>query len=312
MNHVLQDPAFNRLKNRLIAETGLAFYAERDESLARLIGERLSALGVRGCSSYAKFLSHGEAGRMEMDVLIARITIGETYFFRDEEQFAAIRDIVLPDILERKRSSRQLSIWSAGCATGAEPYSLAILLARELANRIAGWKVGIYATDLNRSFLTRAAEGKFRAAALRSTSDELKRECFSKEGLTWTIHPRYKKWVSFHQMNLVDNPPSRPWPAGAEFDLILCRNVMIYFSPETNRRLIGRFHQSLEQGGWLVVGASECGLDNLKVFRVVEATGARVFQRGSFRRPRWKRRRTSPWPRPFRAANRWPSQVLPS
>jgi chemotaxis protein methyltransferase CheR len=279
VSHVSQDPAFNRLKNRLIAETGLAFYEERDEPLAKLIGERLSVLGVRGCSSYSKFLADGEAGRSEMDVLIAQLTIGETYFFRDEEQFAALRDVILPDILQRKRGVRQLLIWSAGCATGAEPYSLAILLARDLADRITGWKVGIHATDLNRSFLTSAAEGKFRAAALRSTSDEVKRDCFSKEGSTWIIHPRYREWISFHQMNLVDSEFSPPWPAGTEFDLILCRNVMIYFSREMNRRLIGRFHRSLEPGGWLVVGASECGLDNLKVFRAVEVAGARVFQK---------------------------------
>src|SRR5580658_8456956 len=109
-----------------------------------------------------------------------QLTIGETYFFRDEDQFAAIRDVIFPDILQRKRFSRQLRIWCAGCANGAEAYSLAILLKRELADRIAGWQVGIDATDLNRSSLAQAAAGRFRAGALRSTSDRVKRECFSK------------------------------------------------------------------------------------------------------------------------------------
>ncbi len=279
MNCPSHDPAYGRLKDHLIASTGLAFYADRDILLTELIAERLSDLGLRDCSSYAEFLAAGEKGSAEMDVLISQLTIGETYFFRDEAQFAAIRDIILPDILERNRLSRQLRIWSAGCATGAEPYSLAILLARELADKIDGWQVAIYATDLNRSYLTQAAEGKFQAWALRSTSDEVKRQCFSNAGLIWTIHPRYKQWVSFHYMNLAGSEFSTPLAAGSYFDLILCRNVMIYFAPEVTRRLIGHFHQSLEDEGWLVVGASECDLENYKAFRTVNATGASLYQK---------------------------------
>jgi chemotaxis protein methyltransferase CheR len=279
VNRLLQDPGYYQLKDHLIESTGLSFYTDRDEPLTKLVAERISVLGLRNCASYAEFLAYGETGCAEMDVLIAQLTIGETYFFRDEEQFAAIRDVIVPDILARKRCSKQLLIWSAGCATGAEPYSLAILLARELGDRISGWQINIHATDLNRGFLLQAAEGKFRAGALRSTSDEVKRECFVKEGLTWTIHPRYKQWISFHQMNLMDGEFSTSFPAGIEFDLILCRNVMIYFSREANRRLIGQFHRTLGAEGWLVVGAVESNMDNLKIFRSVSAAGARLFQK---------------------------------
>jgi chemotaxis protein methyltransferase CheR len=183
------------------------------------------------------------------------------------------------DILERNRYSRQLRIWSAGCATGAEPYSLAILLARELGDEISGWQVRIYATDLNRSFLAKAAEGKFRAFALRSTSDQVKRECFSREGLVWTIQSRYKQWISFYHMNLVEGEFSTPFSADTPFDLILCRNVMIYFAPEASRRLIGQFHQSLGDGGWLVGGASEHNLENYTAFRTVAAEGTKLYQK---------------------------------
>jgi chemotaxis protein methyltransferase CheR len=284
LNRVSQDPAYTRLKEFLIASTGLAFYADRDEPLTALIAERLSFLGLRGCSSYSAFLSYGAAGSAEMDVLIARLTIGETYFFRDQEQFAAIRDVILPDILERKRLSRQLLIWSAGCATGAEPYSLAILLARKLGDQIESWKISIHATDLNRTFLTQAAAGRFRPAALRSTSAQMKRECFSQEGLAWAIQPRYKEWIAFHQMNLMESDFSASFPAGTHFDLIVCRNVMIYFSREVNGRLIGQFHQALGEGGWLVPGASECNLDCLSIFRTVDAAGSRLFQKMALER----------------------------
>jgi chemotaxis protein methyltransferase CheR len=274
-----QGRGYSRLKEQLIATTGLAFYGDRDEQLTELIASRLSALGLPDCSSYTNFLAGQERGRVEMDVLIGRLTIGETYFFRDEAQFAAIRDIILPEILERNRSLKQLRMWSAGCATGAEPYSLAILLARDFADRIAGWQVGIDATDLNREYLAQAAEGKFRAWAFRSTPDEVKRECFSKDGLTWTIHPSYKQWISFHHMNLVTSDFPTPWLAGTRFDLILCRNVMIYFAPEVNRRLVGELHNSLRDGGWLVVGAAEHGLDSYQAFRTSEVAKARIYQK---------------------------------
>jgi chemotaxis protein methyltransferase CheR len=259
----------------------LAFYGDRDEPLSELIGRRLSDLRLPDCSSYVRFLADGENGRAEMDLLVSQLTIGETYFFRHAEQFAAIREIVLPEILARKQSSRQLRIWSAGCATGAEPYSLAIMIADEFADRIAGWQVVIYATDLNRSYLARATEGKFRESALRSTSDEMRRACFSNEGSNWTIHPRYKKWISFHQMNLVESEFSTSFDVRTDFDLILCRNVMIYFAPEECRKLVGKLYKSLGDEGWLLVGASEHNPDNYRSFRTVNTAGARLYQKTS-------------------------------
>ncbi len=281
-----QDPAFRQLKRELIESTGLAFYAERDSLLTEVVKARLTNLGLRDCSAYTRFLTEGEEGGAEMELLIGQLTIGETYFFRDQEQFAAIRDIILPDILENKRSSKELRIWSAGCSTGAEPYSLAILLADEMARQIAGWKVSIYASDLNRSFLAQAAAGKYRAWALRATSEKVKSECFSNQGLLWTLHPRYREWVSFHHVNLAGEQKATPWPTGTHIDLILCRNVMIYFAPEGARRLIGRLHEFLEEGGWLLVGGAESNIENYKAFRSVKADGARLFQKVAAPSPR--------------------------
>jgi chemotaxis protein methyltransferase CheR len=275
----LSDAAYNKLKDHLIQTTGMAFYADRDKLLTDVIGVRLSDLGLHDCFSYGEFLADGEAGIAEMEVLITKLTIGETYFFRDESQFAAIRDIILPAILERNKSTRHLRIWSAGCSTGAEPYSLAILLADQLADQIAGWQIEIHATDLNRRYLREGAEGKFREWALRCTPEEVKRNCFSNEGPIWTIHPRYKERISFRHMNLVENESPSPLSDGTQFDLILCRNVMIYFAPEVSHRLIGRLHQSLGDDGWLVVGASEHTPDGYQAFRTVRAAGATLYQK---------------------------------
>ncbi len=274
-----QDPAFRRLKRKLIELTGLAFYAERDTLLTDVIEARLADLGLHDCGQYARFLMDGNAGSAEMELLIGQLTIGETYFFRDEEQFAALRDIVFPDILARNRSTKELRIWSAGCSTGAEPYSLAILLADEMARQIAGWKVLIYASDLNRSFLAQAATGKYREWALRATPEDVRRRCFSKQGLVWTLHPRYQEWVTFHHTNLSAEHYSTPWPAGAPLDLILCRNVIIYFAPAGTRRLIGQIYEFLADGGWLLVGGAESNIQNYRAFRTLNAQGARLFQK---------------------------------
>ncbi|MCU1234661.1 MAG: Chemotaxis protein methyltransferase [Candidatus Solibacter sp.] len=214
-----------------------------------------------------------------MDAIIADLTIGETYFFRDREQFDAIRDVVIPEILERKQSSKRLRIWSAGCANGSEPYSLAILLARELGHRLDGWHVSIFATDINRQSLAEAQAGRFQEWALRSTLDTVRQECFAAEGRGWVIHPEYKEWITFEHMNLVEHQFPTPRQPVSHFDLILCRNVMIYFAPDVIHRLIRQFHESLTDGGWFVAGVAEHNMQTFSCFDTVGVTGATVYRK---------------------------------
>lgn len=276
---LLDDPFYPRVKDFVIEATGLAYYADKDEDLAGRIGRRLSKLALRNCTSYLNILLDGRAGESELDALIEELTIGETYFFRHQEQFDILRDFVLPDLIERNQRTRRLRIWSAGCAIGAEPYSLAIMLKRELGDRIAGWGVTILGTDINREFLARAREGKFEEWALRGSPDWLKRACFAPSGKSWIIVPEYRECVSFQCHNLVRHPfPSLVHNLSA-FDLILCRNVMIYFSPAIVRRLIAQFHQCLVEDGWLVVGHAEPNTELFRAFRTVNGHATTVYQR---------------------------------
>ncbi|HEY3738333.1 MAG TPA: protein-glutamate O-methyltransferase CheR [Bryobacteraceae bacterium] len=272
------DPGYGALKSRLISLTGLAYYLERDADFLERIGTRLAELGLPDCAAYSALLEDDRAGRPEMDVMAARLNIGETYFFRDPEQLDAIRDVALPDLLERNQSSRRLRIWSAGCANGSEPYSLAILLERDLNARLLGWNVSVVGTDISPQALKEATEGRYGDWALRTTSDEVRQECFARSGERWAIRPQYRKHVSFAQLNLADESVQPPCEGG-KFDLIVCRNVMIYFSAELKARLIRRFRESLANGGWLVVGAVEHDLENFKNFRTVPAPGATLYQR---------------------------------
>jgi chemotaxis protein methyltransferase CheR len=273
------DPNYRRLKEHAIAATGLEYYRDRDDALCVHVGRRLTELNLPDCASYLGLLREGQTGANELDKLIEQLTIGETFFFRHRESFDALRDTVLPDAIRRNRAGRRLRIWSAGCSFGAEPYSLSILLRRELAHLIDGWDISILATDINRDFLRRARRGSFEEWAFRGVPDDVKRECFSPEGKAWSIAPEFREGITFQYHNLVEHPfPSLIQNLFA-FDVILCRNVMIYFSAEITRRLVAHFHDSLVSGGWLLVGHAEPNVETFRAFRAVNAAGAVSYQK---------------------------------
>jgi chemotaxis protein methyltransferase CheR len=276
---LIMDPLYPRLKEHLVESTGLAYYADKDVDLARRVGRRLSTLGAPDCAAYLAILRDPVRGPSELDALIAEVTIGETYFFRHEEHFDALRDVVLPDLIARNRPSRRLRIWSAGCADGPEPYSVSILLKRNLAHELAGWDVTILGTDINRHCLARAREAKFETWALRSTPEDLKGACFLNEGRWWRLAPEYKEWVSFQYHNLVEHSFPSLLNNLFGFDLIVCRNVMIYFGPDLMQRTIRRFHDCLVPGAWLLVGPSEPNMTYYSSFRTVPAPGVTLYQK---------------------------------
>lgn len=276
---VIGDPFFQRLKALVIESTGMAFYADKDEDLARIVAARLSDTGLAACARYLELISDPVLGRNEMDALVAELTIGETYFFRHKEQFDALREIILPEVLARNESSRSLRIWSAGCATGPEPYSVAIMLKRDFGPRIADWHVSIIGTDINQKFLARARDGRYDEWAFRATSDEVRRDCFVQVGRQWQIRPEYKNCVSFQYHNLIRNRFPSLLDNLAGLDIIICRNVVIYFSRETVAQLVPCFHESLVDGGWLVMGHAEPNMELFRDFRTVNTPGAVLYQR---------------------------------
>lgn len=276
---VLGDPFFPRLKALVIETTGMAFYADKDEDLARIVADRMAATGLGACARYLDLIADSVRGRAEMDALVAELTIGETYFFRHKEQFDALRDIILPEVLARNESSRSLRIWSAGCATGPEPYSVAIMLKREFGHRIAGWHVSIVGTDINQKFLARARDGRYDEWAFRATPDSVRRDCFEPVGKQWRIKPEFRDLVSFQYHNLIRNRFPSLLDNLAALDVIICRNVVIYFSRETVAGLVPCFRESLVDGGWLVMGHAEPNIELFRDFRTVNTEGAVLYQR---------------------------------
>ena len=256
------DPGFPALKDRVIARTGHNYYEDKDDLLYDRLRKRMRDCGVTGCAAYLSLLD-GAAGREEWAALEAEITIGETFFFRYAEQFAALRRTILPELIEARREIRRLRIWSAGCSTGAEPYSLAILVHDLLGDALADWSVTILGTDLSAAALAVAREGEFGPWALRTLDTEERARWFrrtpARPGLPhggYALRPAFRRMVRFERQNLltlIDG--SDRMPGG--FDLILCRNVLIYFSADHVTRIVRALGERLNPQGWLLIGHAE-------------------------------------------------------
>lgn len=276
---ILRDPVFPRIKAAVIGATGLAYYADKDAALAERINRRLSDKPTLGLAAYlAQLAGEGPTGP-EYQALINELTVGETFFFRYAEQFEALCAVAIPECLRRNRESRLLRIWSAGCSIGPEAYTLEILLKRHFAEQLRDWQVSIVGTDLNASFIETARRGVYGNWAVRGLDPAVLAECFDRQGELWSVKPRFREWTSFSVFNLVDGPlPNYPRGLGA-LDVVLCRNVMIYFDEPTRTRLLNNLHDVLVPNGWLVVGHAETGQQVNSLFTPVPVPGATIYRK---------------------------------
>ncbi len=254
----IADSDYQAVQEFIARKTGLFFQESKREDLLSVIQDRLSVLPrFTDLGAYLAFLEREADGGRELRGLISRLTVGETYFFRNRGQFTALRDTILPAIIRRRRGKSQcLRLWSAGCSTGEEPYSLAILL-RELLPDISEWEIHLLATDINEDALAAAREGLYRNWSFREVEEHYRQRYFTAEAESSRIRPEIQSLVTFRYLNLAEDP----YPSGITgtdaMDLIICRNVMIYFRPELCQEVTRRFFNCLEDQGSLLVGHSE-------------------------------------------------------
>lgn len=280
------DEPFQRLKRAVIARTGHHYYADKDEVLWDRVQRRLLATRDHDVSAYLKRLSSDDEGEAEWAALETEITIGETFFFRYAEQFTALRETILPDILERRAQDKRIRIWSAGCATGAEPYSIAILLSQMLGEAIGEWRISILGGDINAAFLETARKGQFGRWALRAVSDADRAQWFSETARnTWTLKSAYRGLVRFERQNLLDLLGPAPPLELTEFDLILCRNVLIYFHHEVVEQLVGALGSRLAADGWLLLGHAEPNPAFGRLLDVTQLPGTVAYRPADPERP---------------------------
>jgi chemotaxis protein methyltransferase CheR len=330
ISNPLLDTGFPNLKSRIIERTGHFYYQDTDELLWERVRKRMRATGRGDSTQYLSLLDDGISGPSEWTRLEAEITIGETFFFRYAEQFAALRDTILPEIIERKGSDRRLRIWSAGCATGAEPYSLAILVSELLGPRLEGWRTTIVGTDINESFLDVARQARFGKWALRSMQpNERDRYFLPGNGEQWQLRPQFRSLVRFERHNLLSLLDGTSPLEFSDFDLILCRNVLIYFHPDMVTRVVQALRDCLSDKGWMLLGHAEPSPVFASMMQALSLPGTVAYRQGTAEdAPAPKAQPAEPWtpllplpdkpaakpkhPAPLRPVAPWPAPAQPA
>ena len=253
----LRDPAYLKIRDVIYQISGIYQPEEKLYLLASRCARRMSALNAKTPAEYLEHLTARGNREAELRLLLNEITIGETYMFRSPPQLEALRNVILPQILKVKSAMgfKRLHIWSAGCSTGEEPYTLAMFLLEESEKMLAGWTFDILATDLNDRSLAAAKAGIYGEYALRSTTELLRRKYFSRyDDKQLQVTEQLKSLIRFDRVNLNDDS-KMTFLKG--MDLIFCCNVLIYFDLGSKRKVMQHFHSNLLPGGYLFLGHAE-------------------------------------------------------
>ena len=233
---------------------GLYFEDSKLDFLGDVLRRRMEETGCHAFSAYQRRISVVTGECSEICALAEHLTVGETYFFRYAEHFQAFMEIALPSRMQARVSDRRLRILCAGCASGEEPYSVAILI-RERFPELRSWDVEIRAFDINRSVVGRARRARYSPWSLRDTRDDLQSKYFRGHGRDFQLDDAVRSAVTFEERNLVEDDPSFWQPD--RFDVVFCRNVTMYFTMEVTRSVVRRIAQSLAPGGFLFLGHAE-------------------------------------------------------
>jgi chemotaxis protein methyltransferase CheR len=248
----LRDGDFHKISDLVMATTGIVISDKKRAFIHSRLGRRLRALGLVNFGEYCRVLD-GPDGDVERHVLVDTITTNHTAFFREPHHFDYLAKTVLPAIFRRREEQeRRLRIWSAGCSTGEEPYTIAMLL-RDSHLPLSGWDIRILATDLDTGAVDHAEAGLYEAERLQPIPLRFRRKYVTEQpDGRESMSDALRSLITFKPLNLLDELPMH-----GPFDVIFCRNVVSYFDKPTQRRLFDRYADVLRPGGWLTVGRSE-------------------------------------------------------
>jgi chemotaxis protein methyltransferase CheR len=250
------------------------------------VARRVDALDLGSFAAYSYYLRDGAEGEEELGRLIDALTTNETYFFRERNQLRTLIEEVVPELLKRRAGSqRPISIWSAGCSSGEEPYTI-VMMAKE-AGLEPGRELRVYAADISQAMLRKAREGVYREASFRETDSQMRDKYFEEKDGVYRIGRDVKRHVDFIHLNLLE--PARLALVGP-MDVILCRNVIIYFDKACRAKVIQTFHDKLRPGGYLLLGHSESLINISTAFELHHFTHDLVY-----RRPVTGEHKPDPW-----------------
>lgn len=268
---------FGQFREFIHEKAGMYFADNKMYLIKNRLAKRISELGLTSYKDYFYRIKY-DVTMKEFSKLMNLVTTNETSFFRNPPQLKSFSAESLPQVIEQKmkqRGTKTLKIWSAGCSTGEEPYTLAIIVL-ELLKATAGWNIEIVASDISEQVLAVARQGIYSNMTLRSTPRDLVTKYFDQDDDKYIIKPEIKKLVRFGSLNLND---SRKLSMYSGMDFIFCRNVMIYFSDEVKKQLVRNFYNCLNPGGYFYIGHSESLHGISKAFKLVYFKNALVYQR---------------------------------
>jgi chemotaxis protein methyltransferase CheR len=270
----LPDDVFRLLRDSIYRRTGIWFADSSKYLLQKRLSPRARELNFDSFQKYYYFLQYDPRADAEFDEIYDLVTTKETYFFREPAQLAAFVEEIVPDLLSRK-SMKKIRVWSAGCSTGEEPYSIAMMLQESRCFDRAGFE--IFASDISQQVLVRARKGQYRETAFRATDSTVRDKYFSRElDGTWRIRDEIRNRVSFGRLNLYDEP--RVSLLGY-VDVIFCRNVIIYFDDASKRMVVNNFYNRLVDGGYLLLGHSESLISLSTQFKLKHLKNDMVYQK---------------------------------
>ncbi|GFE61269.1 protein-glutamate O-methyltransferase CheR [Geobacter sp. AOG2] len=272
----MADDEFRNIRDSIYSHCGIYFDDDSKYLLEKRLARRLSALNLNNYREYYHFLKYDRNKDQEMMDIMDVLTTNETYFFRESFQLAAFTDEIIPELMSVKsgRGDRTLRIWSAGCSTGEEPYTIAMLL-KDIPG-LRGWKIEIIGTDISQRVLQHARRGVYTKASFRVTEDSYIKRFFYECDGGLKVTDDIREMVTISHLNLFDK--TRMMMLG-KMDLIFCRNVIIYFDLAAKKRVVEDFHRSLNDGGFLLLGHSESLMNVTTLFTLRHFKNDMIYQK---------------------------------
>jgi len=272
----MSDDEFRIIRDSIYSHCGIYFDDDSKYLLEKRLARRLSVLSLNNFREYYHFLKYDRNKDQEMTDIMDVLTTNETYFFRESFQLAAFTEEVIPELIRVKsaRGNRILRIWSAGCSTGEEPYTIAMLL-RDMP-ALQGWKIEIIGTDISQRVLQHARRGVYTKSSFRTTEEGYIKRFFYEYDGGLKITDDIREMVTISHLNLFDK--TRMMMLG-KMDLIFCRNVIIYFDLAAKKRVVEEFHRSLNDGGFLLLGHSESLMNVTTLFTLRHFKNDMIYQK---------------------------------
>jgi chemotaxis protein methyltransferase CheR len=276
----LAEPLLQAFSDFLAQRIGLFFPPPRWPDLLRGLARAAPAFGFPELEPCVRWLMRSELSRQQVEILASQLSVGETYFFREPGVFAALENDILPPLIAARRAAgRSLRLWSAGCCTGEEPYSLAILLERLIPD-LADWSVSILATDINPDFLAKAKRGHYSEWSFRAAPAWLKAQCFETPAAgRYVLAPRLRRLVHFDYLNLAEDAYPSVVNHTNGIDIVLCRNVLMYFEASAAAAVARKLHRALVEGGCLIVSPTETSATIFPQFTTQHFPDAIVYRK---------------------------------